>query len=388
MQNPMIAQIRSLPEMVHQIIPAYSMSIQQNLTPEFCTYFDHLYLMGCGDSHHVSVATQLAFRVLAGVETEALTAMQFARYTAETLHNPQRCLVVGASVSGEVSRTLEGMLMARKAGVKVMALTATPTSRIGRAADVIVDTTQPAFKDPEGMVIPGVRSFVANQVGLLLVALHLGEKRGHLSGEELAHFRGMIDSFPGKIQDTIQLNEEVTEKLADTWLDASEFVFCGSGSGYAAALFSAAKILETSGDSAIAQDMEEWAHLQYFAKKEDTPTFIISAGERDASRASEVVTAAKAIGRRVALIAPDHFLKSISEEIVQLPVAGGLPEMFQSLLSFIPGSLFAAYRAERLGEPYFRDFGGGRSKEGGGGISRIRTSEIVGLEYLKGEAHE
>jgi glucosamine--fructose-6-phosphate aminotransferase (isomerizing) len=30
-----------------------------------------------------------------------------------------------------------------------------------------------------------------------------------------------------------------------------------------------------------------------------------------------------------------------------------------------------------LGEPYFRGFGGGRSIEGGGGISRIRTSELV-----------
>ena len=200
MQNPMIAQIQSLPDMVRQIIPAYTASIQHNLTKQFCESFDHLYLMGCGDSHHVSVATQLAFRVLSGVETEALTAMQFARYTAETIHNPQRCLVAGASVSGEVSRTLEGMLMGRRAGAQVMALTATPSSRIGRAADVIVDTTQPPFKDPDGMVIPGVRSFTANHVGLLLVALHLGEQRGHLSATEIAHNRKIIESLPDKMR--------------------------------------------------------------------------------------------------------------------------------------------------------------------------------------------
>jgi glucosamine--fructose-6-phosphate aminotransferase (isomerizing) len=29
-----------------------------------------------------------------------------------------------------------------------------------------------------------------------------------------------------------------------------------------------------------------------------------------------------------------------------------------------------------IGEPFFRAFGGGRSIEGGGGISRIRTSEM------------
>ncbi len=41
----------------------------------------------------------------------------------------------------------------------------------------------------------------------------------------------------------------------------------------------------------------------------------------------------------------------------------------------IPGELFSAYRAAALGEPFFRNFGGGRDPEGGGGISRIRTSE-------------
>ncbi|MBE0686222.1 MAG: hypothetical protein IH585_09495, partial [Anaerolineaceae bacterium] len=43
---------------------------------------------------------------------------------------------------------------------------------------------------------------------------------------------------------------------------------------------------------------------------------------------------------------------------------------------------------ELLSEPYFRNFSGGRSKEGGGGISRIRTSETLGLEYLKEDSHD
>jgi glucosamine--fructose-6-phosphate aminotransferase (isomerizing) len=38
--------------------------------------------------------------------------------------------------------------------------------------------------------------------------------------------------------------------------------------------------------------------------------------------------------------------------------------------------LFAAHRADVLGEPLFHTFGGGRDVSGGGGISRIRTSEL------------
>lgn len=381
--NPMIAQIKSLPDLVRQIVPAYSENIADSLSREFCRSFDHLYLMGCGDSHHVSVATQLAFRILAGIETESLTAMQFARYTADSLHQPQRCLVVGASVSGEVSRTLEGMLMARKAGAQVLALTATPTSRIARAADRVIDTTQPVFKDPEGLVIPGVRSYVANQIGLLLLAIYLGEQRGHLPFDEAQHYRQQITHLADAQEATIENNDNLVKDLAFQWADENEFVFCGSGPGYAAALFSAAKILEASGDIAMGQDLEEWAHLQYFAKTASTPTFVISAGERDESRAREVVTAALAIGRRVAVIIPGEKAGLFADGAVKLMLADGVAEMFQAVLSMIPGSLFAAYRAELLGEPYFRDFKGGRSKEGGGGISRIRSSETLGLEYLK-----
>ncbi len=383
--NPMIAQIKSLPELVRKIVPAYSENIKATLTPEISHSFDHLYLMGCGDSHHVSIASQLAFRTLSGIKTEAQTAMHFARYTADTLQNPERCLVAGASVSGEVSRTLEGMLLARKAGAKVLALTATPQSRIGRAADWIVDTTQPKFNDPEGMIIPGVRSYVANQIGLYLIAIHLGEQRGKLSSEEADNLRKQLFDLGDKIEETIVQNEEMTRKISQEWIDEKEFIFCGSGPAYAAALFSAAKILEACGDSAIGQDLEEWAHLQYFAKKVTTPTFVISAAERDKSRAIEIAVAAETIGRRVAIVTPRHKLELFPSELVKFPLADGVQEIFQAVLSMIPGSLFAAHRAEQIAEPYFRDFGGGRSKEGGGGISRIRTGETLGLEYLKEE---
>jgi glucosamine--fructose-6-phosphate aminotransferase (isomerizing) len=58
-----------------------------------------------------------------------------------------------------------------------------------------------------------------------------------------------------------------------------------------------------------------------------------------------------------------------------LPIAAPPRECFAPLLTGLPGTLFAAYRAQLLGEPYFRDFAGGRSVEGGGGVSRIRTSQ-------------
>ncbi len=176
------------------------------------------------------------------------------------------------------------------------------------------------------------------------------------------------------IEETIQRNDAAIQQLVHNWQDAAEFVFVGGGPNFGIALFSAAKVLEASGDPALGQDTEECAHLQYFAKAQTTPTFLITAGDRDLPRADEVVVAAKQIGRRVCVICPENAKEIIEKADVALTFPP-VDEMFSALVTQIPGELFSAYRAAALGEPFFRNFGGGRDLEGGGGISRIRTSE-------------
>ena len=377
--NPMIAQIHSLPNLIRSVTRSYAVAVNTSLDDALCRSAGRIYLMGCGDSHHAALGAELAFEQFSGLPTEALTAMQFARYAAEFV--PAHSLVIGTSVSGEVTRTLEGLLMANQRGAASLAMTANPASRIGRAAATVIDTTQPPFQDPPGMIIPGMRSYVANQIGLLLVALRIGEVRGQLSGAQAGQLRQELESLGDAAEKTITANEMPSLALAEDWRDAREFVFLGAGPNYASALFSAAKMLEASGDPALGQDVEEWAHLQYFARQADTPTFLISAGGRDLSRMGEVATAARQIGRRVAAVVPASAVSITSQAACTLALPEGLREAFSPVISAIPASLFAANRAEGIGEPFFRAFGGGRSPEGGGGISRIRTSQLLnGLE--------
>jgi glucosamine--fructose-6-phosphate aminotransferase (isomerizing) len=89
------------------------------------------------------------------------------------------------------------------------------------------------------------------------------------------------------------------------------------------------------------------------------------------------VVAARQIGRRVAAVIPTSVQAVADRASRVLSLAEGVREMFSTVISTIPGSLFAAYRADVIGEPFFRNLAGGRSTEGGGGISRIRTSEVL-----------
>jgi glucosamine--fructose-6-phosphate aminotransferase (isomerizing) len=367
--------ILSLPALIEEVFPIFKTEAERVFDGALCQSLTRLYTIGCGDSHHACEATELAFELLSGVATEPMMAMQFARYAmAAAFPNPQSPIpnppaaVIGVSVSGGVTRTIEGVLRAAQRGMMTLAITSSNATPIAKAAQRVLTTRVPDVPNAQGVQVPGSRSFFASLVMLYLSAIRLGEMRGNLSVMEAEGWRGTLLACADAIRETVRLSDAAARELAEQTLDAREFVFCGSGPNRASALFSAAKILEASGDPAVAQDVEEWAHLQYFAKTANTPTFLISAGERDASRAEEVRVAMEAIGRRVICVSP------------KLP--GNLryaacDELFAPLVATIPTMLFAAYRAELKGEPYFRNFGGGRSIENGGGISRIRTSELV-----------
>ena len=377
--NSMVDQVYSLPKMVRESFQSFDDGIRNTLDHRLCLSLKRIFLTGCGDSHHASLNAELAFESLAGLPTEPMTALQFSRYGVGFLPQtgPGTNAVIGISVSGEVSRTLEALQLAAKAGATTIALTGTPGSRIALAGEVTLFSTTSPFPDPPGIHTPGVRSFTANQLTLYLIAIRLGEVRGTLTSTQAGKIRSELLSLADTAEQLIPVWDQTARQLAEAWADAQEFVFVGGGPNFGTALFSAAKILEASGDPALGQETEEWAHLQYFARAVPTPTFIISAADRDLSRFVEVTIASKAVGRRLVSItsAANKAVSDIVDATFSWPA--DVRELFSPLIAAIPAELFAAHRAEVIREPFFRDFSGGRSTEGGGGISRIRTSDIL-----------
>jgi glucosamine--fructose-6-phosphate aminotransferase (isomerizing) len=379
--NWLRAHALTLADLLADSVTTYEAAVATSLSILAAEKIRWIYLTGCGDSHHAAVAAELAFQQLTGLPCRALPAMHFGRYTAGYLPNdgPGSCLVLAVSVSGQVSRTAEALDMARRAGAAAVAVTANSNGALAREADAVVET--PVVPLPGGEaagVVPGLRSFAASLLALYLCAVHVGESRGRLRQPEAASIRAELAGLPALAAATAAGADGVASRLATEWRGAGDFVFCGAGPNYGTALFSAAKVLEASGDPAVGQELEEWAHLHFFGREPATPTFIIGGGGRDEDRALEIAAAAKTIGRRVAIIAPaGSALADTADKDALLPLAGPVRECLSPLLACLPGALFAAHRAEQLDEPYFRAFGGGRSVEGGGGISRIRDSRRI-----------
>ncbi len=380
-RSPLHQQVDTLPELMRDMVDNLVRRIQEIFPTPICRQIARVYITGCGDSHHAAINSEMAFEQIAGLPCEAQTAMQFGRYGASFLPETGQGsnLLIGVSVSGQVSRTIEAVDLGRKAGALTVALTGDRRAPLASTADLLLEAAVPPLPDELGdLVVPGTRSYFASQLALYLLAVHLGQERAILTKTAANKLRHELVMMADLVEETIAGSDTLARQAALSWLDADTFVYCGSGPNYGTALFSAAKLLEASGDTAVGQDTEEWAHLQYFARQVATPTFIISTGGRDIDRAIEVATAARAIGRRLALITlRSSPLAEMTEGEIVFSLNDTVRECFSPLVTSIPAILFAAYRSQLLDEPYFRAFGGGRSIKGGGGISRIRNSQRI-----------
>lgn len=379
-RSPMHQQIDTLPALVRAVAKPFDESARATFDFELCTSLKRVFLTGCGDSYHACYGAELAFHQFAGVPTQAFSALTFSRYQVGYLPQtgPNTNLVIAVSVSGVVSRTIEAMTLARQAGAVSVALTGAPDKALGQAAGKVFQTAVPPLPDElAGMVVPGVRSYLASQMALYSAAIRIGEVRGHITTAQADGLRAELAGLAGALEATIAACEPIAKDLMAQWADAPDFVFVGGGPAYSSAMFSAAKVLEASGDAAMAQETEEWAHLQYFCSDTSTPTFFLCPNGFDAGRIAEVARAAQALGRRRAAVLPagEAVISRFVEAV--LPVKGDVREAFAPLVYSIPGELIAAERAALLGTPYFRDFGGGRTVTWADGASRIRDSHVL-----------
>lgn len=378
-RSPMHLQIDTLPELVRQVAKPFDESARHTFDFELCRSVKRVYLVGCGDSHHASIGAELAFHQLAGVPAQALSSLPFSRYTVGYLPDtgPNTNLAICVSVSGVVSRTIEALDLAQKAGAVGVALTGNPNAPLGKTAQKVFQTTVPPLPDELNMVVPGVRSYLASQMGLYSAAIRMGEVRGHLTTAEADSLRAELAGLATVMENTITVCEPLVKQLVTDWKDAPDWVFVAGGPMVGVAMFSAAKVLEASGDAAMAQETEEWTHLQYFTSGTTTPTVFMSAGSFDADRMAEAARAANSIGRRSVAVVPAGETEISQWANVVLPIQGQVRECFAPLVYSVVGELIAAERAELVGETYFRGFGGGRTVDWADGASRIRNSHMI-----------
>jgi len=376
----MYAQIVSQPTLLLEVFDATERAVQDAFSHCQSQRWQAVYTAGCGDSFYAGLACEMAFAHFCRLPVKALAAMQFARYEVDRL--PQYAGLFGISNSGQVSRSIEAVGLARAAGVDTIAVTGNSTSGIAREAAATVAVAIPAMGRS-----PGIRSYTVQLLSLLLCALHLGELRQVISAAEARAWRQQLRDVAAFMAATIQTTDDRAKQVAERFGEAENWVFMGSGPSYATALFIAAKLVESCGANAWGQDIEEWAHIQFFNRQEHTPTCVIIPPGRSVDRALELLPYVKGIGRPTMVVASSEQPFLPTQADVVLPVPQAVPEVFSPLVYCLAGELLAYYLAEVRGVEFFQAT---RSFRSGG--DRLRVSHTLRhpdeLELLGDDAEE
>ena len=161
------------------------------------------FMIGCGDSYCAALAARSFVMDATGRMVEPVEALEFSRYLVGYV--PANSFVFGVSNSGTVSRTIEGVALARERGAWTFAVTVSADNRLAATAETLVKVNAvPNIKErPDGtrVVTPGSVTYTASMLGLFVAGIALGEKVGisikngrrHWSGSSWAarqHGRG------------------------------------------------------------------------------------------------------------------------------------------------------------------------------------------------------
>ena len=348
--NPMRAQVFSLPELLatqHDALEAATRALLR--TPTIFAVREVI-LTGCGDSHVAGELLAEPWVRLTGIPCRPLPAMQAARYETQLPRRslPHDPLVVAVSSSGTVARTLEAVEQWRRRGALTVAVTADPQSRLARAAEHCLPLTLPPFA-----AAPGVRSFFLSAQALYLLAIRIGEVRGRLTQQEAERLRTQLSATADALGRMLPALDEELAALAREWRGHGRYELLASGPARAAAAYGRAKVLEAAGVPAVDQDVEEWVHLDYFARDPDTCATWVLCPEsaRDQSRVREIEPFLQRLGRPYRILT-DAPRPAEPGRTIALPAP---PDpLFAPLVYAAALALFAARLSAELGAEYGR----------------------------------
>ena len=283
---PMRADIFRQPAVLRKLaarVPEVAAFVSETLPSQFD---GRLIAFGSGDGW-------FAARSLSGMGVTPASGLQVLGDVGPKLG--ARDCVVAISMSGNVDRTVEAAERAQQSAGRVIALT---NSAGGRLAELGLPNMSLQLPDVAAFLC-GTSSFVMTQAMLRLLAhLRVGRPEVELSSELIA----LADA----IDVILPRADDVTKEFAQACAGAPgvRILSCGAP-GMAMADYGAAKLVELSGTPVWSDDIEEFAHRQFWTMKEGESVLYLPTSAKVAEIASSSADALRDMNVRSLSIAPE-----------------------------------------------------------------------------------
>jgi glucosamine--fructose-6-phosphate aminotransferase (isomerizing) len=321
---------------------------EMEITEQQFREFQQVRIVACGTSWHAGLAGKFMIEQLARLPVEVDYGSEF-RYRNPILDG--KTLTVCISQSGETADTLAAQREAKSKGSPTLAICNVMGSMITReAAGTILTHAGPEIG------VASTKAFTAQLTALLLLAVHLGQVRGKLSGEAAKNLLQEFTRIPHKMETALQADETgFYENLARQFFRHTDFLYLGRGIHYPIALEGALKLKEISYIHAEGYPAGEMKHGPNALIDENLPVVVLATRDESSpdamTRYEKSVSNIKEVKARDGIVISivtkgDHLAREASDHIIELPPA---PELLAPLLEIIPLQLLAYHIAVRRG---------------------------------------
>ena len=198
---------------------------------------EEIKICACGTSYHAGLASSYLFERLSKIKCSVEIASEF-RYKEPLLSKDT--LFIAISQSGETADTLEALKMAKKAGLKSVAVCNVDNSSMTRIADATILTRAGIEKG-----VASTKAFSTQSVVLWMLSLYIGQIKKSLSKEALQEEIHALRETPKTLLVKQSLHEKC-KRLSKRYLHGHGFFFIGRDVFFPLALEGALKLKEIS----------------------------------------------------------------------------------------------------------------------------------------------
>jgi glucosamine--fructose-6-phosphate aminotransferase (isomerizing) len=320
---------------------------EMKLTEKELAAAQSITIAACGTSWHSALTGKYMIERLARLPVDVDYASEY-RYR-DPIAGPDT-LGLLITQSGETADTLAAQREMIALGSKTVAICNVVDAMVAREAHGAIYT----HAGPE-IGVASTKAFTAQLTALFLLALKLGQLRGHLNTEQSVTLIEQLSRIPGKVEEVLRSRTAQCEELAKDFSNARDFLYLGRGVHFPIALEGALKLKEISYIHAEGYPAGEMKHGPNALIDETLPVVVLATRdesdptsklryEKTLSNIQEVTARS---GRVIAVATEgDITIGGLVEHVIFIPPA---MELLSPLIEIVPLQLLAYYIAVRRG---------------------------------------
>jgi glucosamine--fructose-6-phosphate aminotransferase (isomerizing) len=296
-------------------------------------------MLACGTSFHAALIGRSLIETLARIPVEVDIASEF-RYRDPIVRSTDIALAI--SQSGETADTIAALKEAKQRGAHALAICNVLGATISRVADQVLYT----HAGPE-ISVASTKAFTTQLTMMILLAVHLGRRTGHLSPERAKTLLDGLQDLPALIDNLLAASAAI-KIVARRHVGARDCLFLGRGLCYPVALEGALKLKEISYVHAEGYASGEMKHGPIALVDSSMPVVVLALQGPGYGKVLSNLEEVRARGGKIIALATlgDHGIGDLADDVILVP---DTVQELQPVLASVPLQLLAYHFADLKG---------------------------------------